>query len=117
MGMTITQKILAEHAGKEEVYPGELIMCKVDIALANDVTAPIAIKRVKELGVKDVWDRERIALVPDHFVPAKDIKAAEQVKMMREFAKEYKIKNFWPEGRVGIEHALLPEQGVVVPGD
>ncbi len=117
MGMTITQKILAEHAGKEEVHPGELIMCKVDIALANDVTAPIAIKQVRALGAKKVWDNERIALVPDHFVPAKDIKAAEQVKMMREFAREYDIKLFWPEGRVGIEHALLPEQGVVVPGD
>ncbi|TCK03968.1 3-isopropylmalate dehydratase large subunit [Phorcysia thermohydrogeniphila] len=117
MGMTITQKILAEHAGKKEVYPGELIMCKVDIALANDVTAPIAIKQVRALGAKKVWDRERIALVPDHFVPAKDIKAAEQVKMMRDFAKEFGIKHFWPEGRVGIEHALLPEQGIVVPGD
>ncbi len=117
MGMTITQKILADHAGKKEVYPGELIMCKVDIALANDVTAPIAIKQVKALGAKKVWDRKRIALVPDHFVPAKDIKAAEQVKMMREFAKEFEIEHFWPEGRVGIEHALLPEQGVVVPGD
>ena len=117
MGMTITQKILAEHAGKKEVYPGELIMCKVDIALANDVTAPIAIKQVRALGAKKVWDTERIALVPDHFTPAKDIKAAEQVKMMREFAKEFGIKYFWPEGRVGIEHALLPEQGIVVPGD
>ena len=117
MGMTITQKILADHAGKKEVYPGELIMCKVDIALANDVTAPIAIKQIKALGAKTVWDRERIALVPDHFVPAKDIKAAEQVKMMRDFAREFNIKHFWTEGRVGIEHALLPEQGVVVPGD
>ena len=117
MGMTITQKILADHAGKKEVYPGELIMCKVDIALANDVTAPIAIKQIKALGAKTVWDRERIALVPDHFVPAKDIKAAEQVKMMRDFAREFNIKHFWSEGRVGIEHALLPEQGVVVPGD
>jgi len=117
MGMTITQKILADHAGKKEVYPGELIMCKVDIALANDVTAPIAIKQVKAIGAKKVWDNERVALVPDHFVPAKDIKAAEQVKVMREFAKEFNIKLFWPEGRVGIEHALLPEQGVVVPGD
>ncbi|WP_457568486.1 3-isopropylmalate dehydratase large subunit [Desulfurobacterium sp.] len=117
MGMTITQKILAEHAGKEEVHPGELIMCKVDIALANDVTAPIAIKRIKELGAEKVFDRDKIALVPDHFTPAKDIKSAEQVKMMREFAKEFNITHFWNEGRVGIEHALLPEQGVVVPGD
>ncbi|WP_456484766.1 3-isopropylmalate dehydratase large subunit [Desulfurobacterium sp.] len=117
MGMTITQKILAEHAGKEEVHPGELIMCKVDIALANDVTAPIAIKRIKELGAEKVFDKDKIALVPDHFTPAKDIKSAEQVKMMRDFAKEFNIAHFWNEGRVGIEHALLPEQGVVVPGD
>ncbi|WP_297445589.1 3-isopropylmalate dehydratase large subunit [Desulfurobacterium sp.] len=117
MGMTITQKILAEHAGKEEVHPGELIMCKVDIALANDVTAPIAIKRIKELGAEKVFDKDKIALVPDHFTPAKDIKSAEQVKMMRDFAKEFNIIHFWNEGRVGIEHALLPEQGVVVPGD
>ncbi|WP_456464845.1 3-isopropylmalate dehydratase large subunit [Desulfurobacterium sp.] len=117
MGMTITQKILAEHAGKEEVHPGELIMCKVDIALANDVTAPIAIKRIKELGAEKVFDKDKIALVPDHFTPAKDIKSAEQVKMMRDFAKEFNITHFWNEGRVGIEHALLPEQGVVVPGD
>ncbi|SNR79453.1 3-isopropylmalate dehydratase large subunit [Desulfurobacterium atlanticum] len=117
MGMTITQKILAEHAGKKEVYPGELIMCKVDIALANDVTAPIAIKRIKELGAEKVFDKDKIALVPDHFTPTKDIKSAEQVKMMREFAKEFNITHFWNEGRVGVEHALLPEQGVVVPGD
>ncbi|OMH40498.1 3-isopropylmalate dehydratase large subunit [Desulfurobacterium indicum] len=117
MGMTITQKILAEHAGKEEVHPGELIMCKVDIALANDVTAPIAIKRIKELGAEKVFDKDKIALVPDHFTPAKDIKSAEQVKMMRDFAKEFNITHFWNEGRVGVEHALLPEQGVVVPGD
>ncbi len=117
MGMTITQKILAEHAGKEEVHPGELIMCKVDIALANDVTAPIAIKRIKELGAEKVFDKDKIALVPDHFTPTKDIKSAEQVKMMREFAKEFNITHFWNEGRVGVEHVLLPEQGVVGPGD
>jgi len=117
VGMTITQKILAEHAGKKEVYPGELITCKVDIALANDVTAPIAIKRLEEAGIDKVWDREKIALVPDHFTPAKDIKSAEQVKMMRIFAKKHNIKHFWTEGRVGIEHVLLPEEGVVLPGD
>ncbi len=117
MGMTITEKILAAHASKNEVHPGELITCKVDIALANDITAPIAIKEFERIGAKDVWDKNKIALVPDHFTPAKDIKAAEQVKMMRKFARKYKIKHFWEEGRVGIEHALLPEQGVVVPGD
>ena len=117
MGMTITEKILAAHASKNEVHPGELITCKVDVALANDITAPIAIKEFERIGAKDVWDKNKIALVPDHFTPAKDIKAAEQVKMMRKFARKYKIKHFWEEGRVGIEHALLPEQGVVVPGD
>lgn len=117
MGMTITEKILAKHAGKEEVHPGELIMCRVDIALANDITAPIAIKQFRSIGADEVWDRDRVALVPDHFTPAKDIKSAEQVKMMREFARDFKITHFWSEGRVGIEHALLPEQGVVVPGD
>jgi 3-isopropylmalate/(R)-2-methylmalate dehydratase large subunit len=117
MGMTITEKILAKHAGKEVVHPGELIMCKVDVALANDITAPIAIKQFKSIGAKEVWDKDKIALVPDHFTPAKDIKSAEQVKMMREFAREFNITNFWSEGRVGIEHALLPEQGIVLPGD
>lgn len=117
MGMTIAEKILAEHAGKKEVSPGEIINAKVDIVLANDITAPIAIKEFEKLGVKDVFDREKIALVPDHFTPQKDIKAAEQCKMLKEFAYKYKIKYYFEIGRVGIEHALLPEEGIVLPGD
>ncbi|MCX7988093.1 MAG: 3-isopropylmalate dehydratase large subunit, partial [Thermodesulfovibrio sp.] len=111
------EKILAEHAGKKEVTPGEIINAKVDIVLANDITAPIAIKEFEKLGVKDVFDREKIALVPDHFTPQKDIKAAEQCKMLKEFAQKYKIKHYFEIGRVGIEHALLPEEGIVLPGD
>lgn len=117
MGMTIAEKILAEHAGKKEVSAGEIINAKVDLVLANDITAPIAIKEFEKLGLKDVFDREKIALVPDHFTPQKDIKAAEQCKMLREFAYKYKIKHYFEIGRVGIEHALLPEQGLVLPGD
>lgn len=117
MGMTISEKILAEHAGKKEVSAGEIINAKVDIVLANDITAPIAIKEFEKLGVKDVFDREKIVLVPDHFTPQKDIKSAEQCKMLKEFAYKYKIKYYFEIGRGGIEHALLPEEGVVLPGD
>ncbi len=117
MGMTIAEKILAAKAGKDSVKPGELIMARIDVALANDVTAPLAIKAFEDVGAKDVFDRERIALVPDHFTPNKDIKAAQQAKMVREFAYKYRIKWYFEVGRVGIEHALLPEQGIVVPGD
>ena len=117
MGMTIAEKILAAKAGKDSVKPGELIMARIDVALANDITAPLAIKAFEDVGAKDVFDRERIALVPDHFTPNKDIKAAQQAKMVREFAYKYRIKWYFEVGRVGIEHALLPEQGIVVPGD
>ncbi|MGB9716399.1 MAG: 3-isopropylmalate dehydratase large subunit [Thermodesulfovibrionales bacterium] len=117
MGMTITEKILSVHSGKKEVFPGELVNAKVDIILANDITAPIAIKEFKKIGAKDVFDKERIVLVPDHFTPAKDIKAAEQCKMLRDFSKEYDIKFYFEVGRAGIEHVLLPEEGIVVPGD
>jgi 3-isopropylmalate/(R)-2-methylmalate dehydratase large subunit len=117
MGMTISEKILAEHSGKKEVSAGEIINAKVDLVLANDITAPIAIKEFEKLGVKDVFDKEKIALVPDHFTPQKDIKAAEQCKILKDFAHKYKIKNYFEIGRVGIEHALLPEQGLVLPGD
>ncbi|MGE5664736.1 MAG: 3-isopropylmalate dehydratase large subunit [Deltaproteobacteria bacterium] len=117
MGMTLTEKILAKHAGKEKVEPGELILARVDLALGNDVTSPIAIKAVRELAVAEVFDRERIALVPDHFAPNKDIKSAEQVKLMRDFAREYGIVNYFEVGRMGIEHVLLPDEGLVVPGD
>ncbi|MDA8123194.1 MAG: 3-isopropylmalate dehydratase large subunit [Deltaproteobacteria bacterium] len=117
MGMTLTEKILARHAGKDRVEPGELILAKVDLALGNDVTSPIAIDAVRRMGVKAVFDREKIALVPDHFAPNKDIKSAEQMKKMREFAREYGIVNYFEVGRMGIEHVLLPDEGLVVPGD
>ena len=115
--MTITEKILAAHAGLEEVEPGQLINCRLDIVLSNDVTAPIAIKEFKKIGVKSVWDPTRIALVPDHYTPNKDIKSAEQAKMVRDFAREQGITHYYEIGCMGVEHALLPEQGVVVPGD
>ncbi len=115
--MTITEKILAAHAGKKKVEQGELINAKVDLILANDITAPIAIQEFKKIGAKDVFDRSRIAFIPDHFVPQKDIKAAEQCKLLREFSKEYHLGLYFEVGRMGIEHALLPEQGLVVPGD
>lgn len=115
--MTITEKILAVHAGKKKVEPGELINAKVDLILANDITAPIAIQEFKKIGAKDVFDRNRIAFIPDHFAPQKDIKAAEQCKMLREFSREYNLGLYFEVGRMGIEHALLPEEGLVVPGD
>ena len=117
MGMTLTEKILARHAGKEKVEPGELILAKVDLALGNDVTSPIAIEAVRNLGIREVFDREKIALVPDHFTPNKDIRSAEQVKLMRDFAREYGIVNYFEVGRMGIEHVLLPDEGLVLPGD
>ncbi|MDA8122797.1 MAG: 3-isopropylmalate dehydratase large subunit [Deltaproteobacteria bacterium] len=117
MGMTLTEKILARHAGKDVVAPGELILAKVDLALGNDVTSPIAIQAFRSLGARAVFDRNRIALVPDHFAPNKDIKSAEQAKMMREFAREFGIVNYFEVGRMGIEHVLLPDEGLVVPGD
>ena len=113
---TITQKILAAHCGKEYVDPGELILAKVDIALGNDITAPIAIKEFRESGAKKVFDQERVVLVADHFAPNKDIKSAEQVKMMREFARDYGIVNWFEVGRMGIEHVLLPDEGLVEIG-
>ena len=115
--MTITEKIFAAHAGVEEVKAGDLITAKVDITLANDITAPVAIKEFQKIGVDKVFDKDRVVFVPDHFVPNKDIKSAEQVKMIREFSKKYNIKNFFELGRMGIEHALLPEQGIVTAGD
>lgn len=115
--MTITEKILAAHSGKKEVSPGELINAKVDLILANDITAPIAISEFKKIGAKDVFNRERIAMIPDHFAPQKDIKAAEQCKMMKDFSKEYDLSLYFEVGRMGVEHALLPEEGLVLPGD
>ena len=116
MGMTITEKIIAKHSGKKEVHPGDLVNAKVDLAMANDVTAPLAIKLLEKYGIDKVFDPEKIALVLSHFVPAKDIKSAEQAKIVRDFAKKYGIKHFFEEGE-GIEHTLLPERGLVVPGD
>jgi 3-isopropylmalate/(R)-2-methylmalate dehydratase large subunit len=115
--MTITEKILAAHSGKKEVLPGELINAKVDLILANDITAPIAISEFKKIGAQGVFDKDRVAFIPDHFAPQKDIKAAEQCKMLREFSREYNLSLYFEVGRMGIEHALLPEEGLVVPGD
>ena len=115
--MTMAQKILAAHTGRDQVSEGELIDVSVDMVLGNDITAPIAIKEFARLGVDRVFDRERIILVPDHFAPNKDIKSAEQCKMMREFARQYGIVNYFEVGRMGIEHALIPEQGLVLPGE
>jgi 3-isopropylmalate/(R)-2-methylmalate dehydratase large subunit len=115
--MTITEKILADHAGKREVSAGELINARVDLVLANDITAPIAIKEFERIGAKEVFDKGRIALIPDHFAPQKDIKAAEQCKMLKDFSKRHDLSLYFEVGRMGIEHALLPEQGLVGPGD
>ena len=117
MSMTITEKILAAHAGQDTVSPGDLVQVQVDLALANDITAPLAIKVFHELGAARVFDREKVALVPDHFVPNKDIPSAEQAKIMEEFARQYDIKHYFKVGEVGIEHVILPEKGLVVPGD
>jgi 3-isopropylmalate/(R)-2-methylmalate dehydratase large subunit len=117
MGMTITEKILARHAGLKVVEPGQLINAKVDIALANDITAPIAISEFRRIGAKKVFNRNRVVLVPDHFTPNKDIKSAEQCKILRDFAREQKLTHYYDGGEAGVEHALLPEKGVVVPGD
>ena len=114
--MTMAEKILAAHAGLEEVEPGQLVECALDGVLANDITAPIAIGVVRDLGA-GVWDPDRVWLVPDHYSPNKDIKSAEQTKVVRDFALEQHISHYWEQGCMGIEHALLPELGVVVPGD
>ncbi len=115
--MTMAEKILAAHAGLEEVVPGQLIECNLDLVLSNDVTAPIAIKEFKKIGVEKVFDPTKIALVPDHYVPNKDIKSAEQAKMTRDFARDQGITHYYEVGCMGVEHALLPEQGVVGAGD
>ncbi len=115
--MTITEKILAKHAGLKEVNPGELINAKVDIALGNDITAPIAIAEFRTSGAKKVFNRNKVVLVPDHFTPNKDIKSANQCKILKDFALEHKLTHYYEGGDVGVEHALLPEKGVVVPGD
>ena len=117
MGMTITEKILARHCEKDQVKPGEFINARVDLALANDITGPIAIREFERMGATRVFDPQRIALVPDHFVPNKDIASAGQVKVLREFARRHRIPHFFEVGRMGVEHALLPELGLVLPGD
>jgi 3-isopropylmalate/(R)-2-methylmalate dehydratase large subunit len=116
MGQTIAEKILGAHTDGS-VAPGKLVEVQVDMVLANDITAPISIREFAKLGVDKVFDPEKVALVPDHFAPNKDIKAAEQCKVLREFARRYDIANYWEVGRMGIEHVLLPEQGLVLPGD
>ncbi|MBE5967515.1 MAG: 3-isopropylmalate dehydratase large subunit [Lachnospiraceae bacterium] len=117
MGMTMTQKILAAHAGVCKVSAGQLIEADLDLVLGNDVTAPVAIEEMKKMAVEKVFHKDRIALVPDHFTPNKDIKSAENCKCMREFALQQEITNYFEIGEMGIEHALLPEKGLVVAGD
>ena len=117
MGMTMTQKILAAHAGLNKVEVGQLIEAKLDIVLGNDITSPVAINEFEKCGADSVFDNTRIALVLDHFTPNKDIKAAEQCRQVRNFADKYDITNFFDVGQMGIEHALLPEKGIVGPGD
>ena len=117
MPMTISEKILAAHCGEKEVSPGQLINAKVDMALANDVTAPLAIEEFEKIGVNKVFDTGKIALIPDHFVPNKDIKSAQQALLMRNFARKQNIKHYYEIGCGGVEHALLPELGLVLPGE
>jgi 3-isopropylmalate/(R)-2-methylmalate dehydratase large subunit len=115
--MTITEKIIAAHSGRKSVKPGDFVYASVDIALGNDITAPIAIKEFTDAGIGRVWDKTRVALVPDHFTPNKDIASAQQAKILREFAHAQGLTHYWEVGQMGVEHALLPEQGVVGPGD
>ncbi len=117
MGMTMTQKILAAHAGLPSVSAGQLIEAELDLVLGNDITSPVAIHEMDKMSVKTVFDKDKIALVPDHFVPNKDIKSAEHCKCVREFAAKHEITNYFEVGEMGIEHALLPEKGLVVAGD
>jgi len=117
MGMTITEKIIAAHSGLKEVHPGQFVYANVDICLGNDITAPIAIDEFEKAGIKNVFDPEKIVLVPDHFTPNKDTKSAQQSKSLRIFAEKHRLKHYFEIGRMGIEHALLPEKGIVAPGD
>jgi 3-isopropylmalate/(R)-2-methylmalate dehydratase large subunit len=117
MGMTMTQKIIANHCGKTSVEVGEFVEMNLDIVLGNDITTPVAINEFNKMGAEEVYDKEKIVIVLDHFTPNKDIKSAQQCKISREFAKEKEIVNFFDVGQMGIEHALLPEKGLVVAGD
>ena len=117
MAMTMTQKILAAHAGLDTVEAGQLVLVNVDRVLGNDITSPVAIREVNRIGAKEVFDKDKVTMVMDHFAPNKDIKAAVQCKMCRDFCNEHEVTHFYDVGRMGIEHALLPEKGLVVPGD
>jgi 3-isopropylmalate/(R)-2-methylmalate dehydratase large subunit len=117
MGMTMSQKILARHSGRDSVAAGDLINAKLDLVMGSDVTTPIAIKEMEKYALDSVFDRNRIVLVMDHFAPNKDLQSARNCQMVRNFAKKYAIKYFYEGGRMGIEHALLPEQGHVAPGE
>ena len=117
MGYTITEKILLKHTKEKEVHSGKFIDAKVDLCLGNDITAPFAIEEFEKAGARKVFDKKRVVLVPDHFAPAKDMKSANQCKVLANFAGKYNIKNYFEIGRMGIEHALLPEMGLVLPGD
>ncbi|NQU73979.1 MAG: 3-isopropylmalate dehydratase large subunit [Candidatus Omnitrophica bacterium] len=117
MGYTITEKILLAHTDAKEITPGEFIMAKVDFCLGNDITAPLAIKEAERFGLKKVFDNKKIALIPDHFTPNKDANSANQCKLVRDFARRYDIKHYYEVGRAGVEHALLPELGLIAPGD
>lgn len=116
MGLTITEKILAAHAGRSEVRAGEIVSVRVDLTLANDITGPVAIREFENMGAETVFDRDRVVLVPDHFVPNKDIKSAEQARILREFARAQRITHYFEVGEMGVEHALLPERGLALPG-
>jgi len=115
--MTITEKILARHSGQAEVHPGQFVMARVDLMLGNDITAPLAIEEFRKMSAGQVADRSRVVLVADHYTPNKDIKSAEQCRVMREFALAQRLEHFWDTGRAGVEHALLPEEGLVAPGE
>ncbi len=117
MAMTMTQKILAAHAGLDTVEAGQLVLVNVDRVLGNDITSPVAIREFNRIGAKEVFDKDKVTMVMDHFAPNKDIKAAVQCKMCRDFCNEHEVTHFYDVGRMGIEHALLPEKGLVVPGD
>lgn len=117
MGMTITEKILAAHAGLDRVAPGEMIQVQVDLALANDITGPLAVEKFHEIGVESVHDRDRVVFVADHFTPCKDVESARHCRKIREFARRKGLTHYYEGGEAGVEHALLPEKGLVVPGD
>lgn len=117
MSYTITEKILLAHTDRKSISPGEFIMARVDFCFGNDITAPLAIEQFKKMGAKNVFDKNKVALIPDHFAPAKDLKSAQQCKILKDFAKELGVKHYFEIGEMGIEHALLPEQGLIMPGD